>query len=399
MTDTNLPYLWSERFGLALSPMFEHHDAVMPGDHHVLLDGGYGSFGLSVVRESANPTDVAGWAWSSDLPHHVAVHPNGVQVVRWDAPADAYTYSLNSITRDLDKFYRFLCRDRVKSNRTVVQHLVNLFGTIRTLVHHAGIPDRRTIDAFVTILADLISDETAHQDPSSFGLPEDSAELRTRLNGPALHQALEEIRTAPATLSALTLHPSLAVRHAGGQLFQEAHFDLIRAPTADMFGYFGIAQAARNTTNGIHFTPPALARAIVDYTLKQIDGLSSRTKLTVSDPACGAGAFLHEALRGLRRASFKGSLHIVGTDISQAAVTMANFALRLALRDWQPAGGVTISLSATDSLNMSKFPQADLLVMNPPLYPSSRNQRNRRRSYSTQLDPELQVAVTTAWHL
>ena len=346
--------------------MFEHHDSVMPGDHHVMLDGGYGSFGLSVIHDAANPTDVAGWAWSSDLPHHVAVNPNGVQVVRWDAPDNAHTYSLNSITRDLDAFYRFLCKDRVKSNRTVIQHLVNLFGTIRTLVHHTRLPDQRTTDAFVTVLADLVSDGTAREDPVSFGLPEDSEELRERLRLPALNKALEEIQTAQTTLSALTLHPSLAIRHAGGQLFQEAHFDLVRAPPPDMFGHFGVAQSTRNTANGTHFTPPALARAIVDYTLKQIDGLSTRDQLTVSDPACGAGAFLHEALRGLRRAQFNGSLHIVGSDISPAAVTMARFALKLALRDWEPAGGATISLSAADSLNESKFPQADLVVMNPP---------------------------------
>ena len=346
--------------------MFEHHDAAMPGDHHVLLDGGYGSFGLSVIHESATATDVAGWAWSSDLPHHVVVNPNGVQVVRWDAPDDTHTYSLDSITRDIDAFHRFLCRDRVKSNRTVVQHLVNLFGTIRSLVHHTGLPDQKTIDAFVTVLADLVSDGTAHEDPLAFGLPEDSEDLREHLRVPTLHKALEELQTAPTTLSTLTLHPSLAIRHAGGQLFQEAHFDLVRAPSPDMFGYMGAAQSARNTTNGTHFTPPALARAIVDYTLKQIDGLSTRDKLTVSDPACGAGAFLHEALRGLRRAQFNGSLHMVGSDISRAAVTMANFALKLALRDWEPAGGATISLSATDSLNEPEFPPADLVVMNPP---------------------------------
>ena len=39
MIDAAIPALWSERFGLARSPLFEHDDAAMPGNHHVLLDG------------------------------------------------------------------------------------------------------------------------------------------------------------------------------------------------------------------------------------------------------------------------------------------------------------------------------------------------------------------------
>ncbi|TJW79598.1 MAG: hypothetical protein E5X43_26330, partial [Mesorhizobium sp.] len=131
------------------------------GHHDVLLDGGYGSFGLSVVEERPDPAGVAAWAWSSDLPHHVAVTEKDVQVVRWDAAGEAQLYSLSSVNRDLDGFYRYLCRDRLRSNRSVVQHLVSLFGRIRSLVAHAGLSDDRSIDAFVTVLGDLIAENGA----------------------------------------------------------------------------------------------------------------------------------------------------------------------------------------------------------------------------------------------
>jgi len=242
MTDMTLATVWSQRFGLARSPMFTFEDSGSAGDHQVLLDGGYGSFGLSVVEERTDPTAVAGWAWSSDLPHHVTISKKDVQVVRWDAASDAQIYSLDSVNRDLDGFYRFLCRDRLRSNRTVVQHLVNLFGRVRSLVAHAKLPDDRAIDAFVTILGDLIAGENAPADTVEFGLPHDAAELRAALTGPSLEEALRDIRTAPATLSALTLHPSLAIRHAGGQLFQEAHFDLVR-PIPMCGGFFSGSRA------------------------------------------------------------------------------------------------------------------------------------------------------------
>lgn len=366
MTDLRLAADWSKRFGLARSPLFGVEGDDGDDRHEVLLDGGYGSFGLSVVEERLDPADVAAWAWSSDLPHHVAVTEKDVQVVRWDAASEPQLYSLNSVARDLDGFYRFLCRDRLRSNRNVVQHLVSLFGRIRSLVAHAGIPDDRTIDAFITVLGDLIAESSPDHEPGAYGLPSDAASLRDVLEGPTLEEALSDIRKAPLTLSALALHPHLAVRHAGGQLFQEAHFDLVRAPPPDLFGYVEAATSVPKSRGGTHFTPPALARSIVDHALMQIIDLSSRQSLIVSDPACGSAAFLHEALRGLRRAGFNGALRIVGRDVSVPAIAMARFTLTLALQDWTPAGGAELDLRVEDALLRPGFPEADFTVMNPP---------------------------------
>jgi hypothetical protein len=45
---------------------------------------------------------------------------------------------------------------------------------------------------------------------------------------------------------------------------------------------------------------------------------------------------------------------------------MARFTLKLALRDWAPAGGAVLDLAIGDSLAAPAFPAADLTVMNPP---------------------------------
>ena len=366
MIKKHIPWSWSDQFGLALSPMFEDADAPMPGEHYVLLDGGHGSFGLSVTDEEVSPEEVAGWAWSSDLPHHVAINQSDVQIVRWDAANSPEKYALGKVESNLNAFYHFLCRDRLDSNRTVVQHLVNVFARLRSMANHMRLSDDRTIDAFVIMLADLISREEATENPLAFGLPDDADDLRNRLKSPPLEDLLQEIRTARGTRSALELYPSLAIRHAGGQIFQEAHFDLVRAPPPDMFGYFGAASAEANTRGGVHYTPPAIARSIAYQTLRHVTGLSSRKLLTICDPACGSGAFLHEAIRELRRAEFQGSLKIIGNDVSATAITMARFTLRLALRDWTPAGGASLDLRVRDSLADQQFPTADVVVMNPP---------------------------------
>ena len=366
---TSVAFDWSQRFGLALAPLFESHDAAaLPGDHHVLLDGGFGTFALSTSTEDLwRHNDPAGWAWSSDIPHHVTVTDDKVAVLRWDAPQEPRVYKRGSVERSLDRFYAYLNEDRLRSNRGVVDHLLNYFRRVRSLSHNAGLPDTRTTDIYLAALAQLIAPEDYQVDPCALGLAEDGPELCARLATHGLDAAGAEVAAAPSGLSLLRLHPALAVRHAGGQLFQEAHFELLRvSPNFDLFGLIDAPETRVDNRGGTHFTPPALARSIVEQVLASIPDLASRQTLTLCDPACGSGAFLHEALRALRRAGFNGRLKLVGLDISAAAVAMAQFVMRLSLRDWSPSGGVELELICGDSLGEAGMPTCDVIVMNPP---------------------------------
>ncbi len=369
MIGSGLAFDWSQRFGLALAPLFEGHDATMlPGDHHVLLDGGFGTFALSTSTEDLwRHSDPAGWAWSSDIPHHVTVTDNRVAVLRWDAPREPRVYERGGVERSLDRFYAYLNEDRLRSNRGVVDHLLNYFRRVRSLSHNAGLPDARTTDIYLAALARLIAPEGYQIDPKSIGLAEDGPELCAKLQAHGLDAAGAEVAAAPGGLSSLRLHPALAIRHAGGQLFQEAHFELLRvSPNLDLFGLIDAPETRVDNRGGTHFTPPALARSIVEQALAAIPDLASRQTLTICDPACGSGAFLHEALRALRRVGFNGRLRLVGLDISAAAVAMARFVLRLSLRDWSPSGGVELELTLGDSLGEAGMPASDVIVMNPP---------------------------------
>ena len=70
---------------------------------------------------------------------------------------------------------------------------------------------------------------------------------------------------------------------------------------------------------------PLLRAALWNKHLAQLPDLATRERLVRAnlDPACGSGAFLHEALRTLRRADFKGRVFIKGRDTSGPAVAMA----------------------------------------------------------------------------
>lgn len=360
---------WANRFGLAVAPLFEREAVSAPGSHSVLLDGASGTFAMSVSEEELwRDATPANWAWSSDIPHHVTVTPGKVAVLRWDRPAEPRIFERRGIERNLERFYGFLTEDRPRSNRSVIEHLLGLFRRLRSLAHAAGVPDVRATDLFTASLARLMvgPDETPH--PSDFGLADDANELLARLDVRGLAAVFQEIEHGSGLLPSLLLHPALAVRHAGGQLFQEAHFELLRgASDFDLFGLIGTSDVAPSSRGGAHFTPSTLARSIIERALETLDEpLEHRSELIVCDPACGSGAFLHEALRALRRAGYQGRLRLVGHDISSAAIAMARFAVRSSIRDWAPRGGVDLELHVGDTLGELGIPAADIIVMNPP---------------------------------
>jgi SAM-dependent methyltransferase len=350
---------WAETFGLAPVPLFAN-EAVGGDVHTVLLDGGFGSFALSTTEERLwrEPKSYE-WAWSSGLPHHVTVTDTEVAVVRWDN-AEAEQFSRRSVEARLDAFYGYLTSDRIQSSRRVVDHLIDSFRRIRSLVDQTGLGDEHSVEAFLFALQ--LGMERSGR-PLVVG--SDRSGFASILPAGPLDSVIDGMMNGPGPMSALRLHPDLAIRHAGSEIFQEAHFSLTSASTSDLFDWVGPATAKRETRGSAHFTPPALARSIVEQTLEGIGGLQSRKSLVIYDPACGSGSFLYEALRTLRRLQFAGRLRIVGRDVSTAAISMARFTLALATADWTPGGGIETDLQVADFLTTEPA-QADVILMNPP---------------------------------
>src|SRR5688500_15853140 len=98
MDPDDIPSNWSKRFGLAVSPLFELDEISDPARHHVFLDGGHGTFALSISDEEIwRQNKSANWAWSSDIAHHVTLTSDKVAVVRWDRPNDFTVLNRNSV--------------------------------------------------------------------------------------------------------------------------------------------------------------------------------------------------------------------------------------------------------------------------------------------------------------
>lgn len=369
MNTVNQANHWANRFGLATTPLFEHEVESDSGEHSVLLDGSYGTFAMSVSEEELWRTGApANWVWSSDVPHHVTVTPGKIAVLRWDRPDQARVFERRSVERNLDGFYDFLTEDRLRSNKSVVEHLVGFFRRLRSLGHASNIPDMRATDLFTAALARLMVGQDRSLSADEYGLATDWGELLASVDQRGLHAVIQETEQASGSLSWLKLHPELAIRHAGGQLFQEAHFELLRGATDfDLFGLVGASEVSTTSRGGTHFTPATLARSLVERAFANLETpVHQRDELTVCDPTCGSGAFLHETLRTLRRAGFNGRLRLIGYDISPAAIAMARFSVASSLRDWSPQGGVELDLRVGDTLGELGMPQADIITMNPP---------------------------------
>ena len=65
-----------------------------------------------------------------------------------------------------------------------------------------------------------------------------------------------------------------------------------------------------------HYTPPFLARSIVENSLKNID--LSKPMIKILDPACGSSEFLIEALKQLNKLGYSGKVKIIGMDSSKS---------------------------------------------------------------------------------
>jgi adenine-specific DNA-methyltransferase len=352
--------------GLVETPLFAK--GAPEGDHLLCLDGVNGSFGLSRVTAWEPDLDTRSWAWSSGVLHHVTATPDQVVLTRWDHP-DPVRYTLSSVTQRVDKFYERIAESHASTNQTIATHALDSFRRLRSSFS----VDRQfdALSAFLLILAGMVesldmsvldrSEEIANQ----FDL-DGGANTAVKNLSPELirHFIAGFRRPLFAHTKRIETIPSLMVRHAGAMVFQEAHFELMQRGSSDMFGVPDAATLGHNSGSGVHFTPPGLARAIVEQALDAYGLLPD--SVTILDAACGSGSILHEAIRTLHDRKYQGSVRIFGFDESRYAIEMTRFVLSAFRHDWPNFKIAEIVIHCRNSLNDEPWPAADFILMNPP---------------------------------
>jgi adenine-specific DNA-methyltransferase len=351
---------WRKELGLLPVPLF----AADTKNRYVLLNGSQGNFCLDFDDTELDPRATA---WSSNVGHYVSVRSDTTRVHRWDrSPASSETFATSDVLSALERFHHYLEAKPPDLSQSAIAHAIRVFRSLRTALG-AGYSGTQALGAYLTLFA-CAADGTAigALDIGKWGLPPEGVHTAEEVPVQQWEMLGLELQNGRA-LDRLPLDLTLLLRHAAGTLFQEAHYEAIfHHPDQLSLGLFVPPPASVSSVTaavGLHFTPPAIVRTLVEEGLRVLFRKDARRQLTVFDPACGSGEFLREALRQLMLRGFDQPVRLIGWDISPAACAMARFALAWEARN---APNATVEIVSTDSIKAT-WPQGiDAILMNPP---------------------------------
>lgn len=347
---------WAHRLGLLPVPLFPNDNL----DRCVLLNGNSGNFCLDTTT---NPeSDHRAKAWSSNVGHYIKIVADRVEIQRWDRTiSECERYPLSTVSHDLDRFHSYLVSREPPAQRAVIPHVVRIFRQIRNRDELAGGAD--SLKVLLLLLACAAgSTDRASIDASEWAVPPEAKHLSDSV-GDDEWGTLVETLLNPID-SDLQLDPDLLIRHAAGPVFQEAHREATLVDSQlPLPGFAKRAVGIRHPDLGVgvHFTPPPLARSVVQQSLAAVGSLQD---LTIFDPACGSGEFLRESLRQVRLAGSGARVRLVGWDISATACDMARFLLFWEQK--RDGGSMQFEITQRDSLQEKWPTDVNLLLMNPP---------------------------------
>jgi adenine-specific DNA-methyltransferase len=355
---------WTNGLGLLPVPLRANRD----DQRFILLNGSRGNFCLDLsVR---HPEDPRRDAWSSNVGHYVQATESEIRVTRWDGPIGSTEFwTIASVLQRLAAFHEYLEETTPSPDASVIAHGIRVFRQLRAALPVDAAGDV-ALQAFLLLLAESAENSNlTSNDLAAWGLDDSARTAASYVKTSDWHNLRLALR-AGRPAQQLGLDTSLLIRHAAGPLFEEAHreaqFLSGQQLTLGTLPPRPAAVAAKPTGVGLHFTPPMLARSLVQEGLEALPPRARRT-LTIFDPACGSGEFLREALRQLVQRGYTEPVRLVGWDISAAAVAMARFVLACEIRGSR-VPPVEIELVAQDSLSISTtWPKGvDLVFMNPP---------------------------------
>src|ERR1700733_432369 len=117
--------LWAEQLGLVATPLFGRERTDDESRHSALLDGVRASFLMSDEGEDES-IEVADWAWSANVHHHVSLKQKQIVVSR--ASGRAETFERRTVESKLAEFLRYLELDSDSQKIVgVIDHLIRLF--------------------------------------------------------------------------------------------------------------------------------------------------------------------------------------------------------------------------------------------------------------------------------
>ena len=352
---------WQKALGLLPVPLFPSNKQE---GKFVLLNGSKGNFCLDITLGEAD-VNARNYAWSSNVGHYIKVN-NYIEVLRWDQRASMVErYSSQSVLSDLEKFHAYLESDTPKRGISVISHAIGVFRRLRAVLgpSYSGADCLQVFLFLIACTAD--QEERNLLDNTKWRLTNKEKSLAQSINNSDWDALLDEMMCGRPDED-LIPDINLMLRHSSGQLFQEAHYEALFIPQNQLSLNGFLASTTKLGSKidslGVHFTPPALARTVVEEALFAMQDLPN--EVVIFDPACGSGEFLRETIRQLDQSSYSGKVRLIGWDISEAAVSMANFLLSWEIRNTKKQ--IEMDIKCKDSLNSDWPLNADFILMNPP---------------------------------
>jgi len=333
-----------------------------------MLNGTRGNFCLDFT--SSRHESEQSIAWSADVGHYLRVATSGCELFRWDRAFPEHLEIEDLQPEALFDLQRRLEEQEPVRELSVVQHAKRVFNIIRSTVGRSE-DGFAALRAFLVLLAcSVTNSERETVDLGDWSLDERDRSSALEIDD-AMWASISGQFINPSTLKDVQLIAELTLRHAAGQLFQEAHY-ASSIPNPNQLSFGGIAPPPSRRSSrekpvsaGVFFTPPAIVRTLVEISLEALP--SNSTQLTIFDPACGSGEFLREAHRQLRARGYQGTIHVIGMDISETAVLMAKLALAPRVVGHDDLLRVTITVGDSLLNAQDGWPtEVDLILMNPP---------------------------------
>ena len=379
-------------------------------EHAVLLDGAKASFHI-VATADADVIDSdqnLHWSWSSNLLHTLGIDTRRevLPLRRWDTPDHYRRFKLPTRQAGAHELLDVIRTAPPPRSADVVLHMLRAFRAIRVVIDEPvasvrlfnlcltiaeAVEENKITDADVLVAATF-------RDLMNIGEAAGLHEWIAATNAEALPNSVLNQRLGvllqyflePEPQQQYRLKPSLLLRHASGQLYQEAHLVLEREQTQMFPGLIADAPGTL-VRRDVRFTPPTLARSLVEQAFDVSDSLKMRAAdLRIIDPACGSGVFLLEAVRELVALGHRGHVALNGIDISPISTSAASFCLHHAKREAELAGmTITATVETADAL-ASEWHQPDIVLMNPPFI--------AWEAMTTPEQGQVQQILGDAWH-
>lgn len=354
---------WKSEFGLLPVPLFRDTSDEQP---LVLFNGARGNFCIDWGCYKLGD-ETRNFSWSSNISHYISATEGRFEVQSWDQGRSSIErYNFASVASNFEKFHQYLEKKSTKQDQSIVSHVIRTFRKIRATLG-AKTPGEDALRAFLYLLGSLADNVgKGNLDISRWRLSARTVHAAELIRENDWISLSDEILFG-RPIQGLKPVIELLLRHASGQLFQDAHYEAVFINPGqlsfDGFLVHSVTLSQNKKGVGIHFTPPALARAVAEEVLKST---SLTGDITIFDPACGSGEFLKEILRQLKLNRYMGNVRLIGWDISSSACEMANFTLAWESRDINCH--LDIEISNKDSLhNANEWPvELDVVIMNPP---------------------------------